>query len=152
MLTNSRSLVATVMFFVLWAPSSAMQPAGITVAMALHSQESGAGAPQGKLSVPAKEMAGRCITMVSPTYPQNLGGPAKASTVVVRAVIRKSGGVSPMRAISGEPALETAATNAVRLWRYKPFTRDGEPIDVTTDIVVDFAPGTPGGMVTHPNR
>jgi periplasmic protein TonB len=101
--------------------------------------------------VPAETMAGHCLTMVSPQYPQT-EAPLKPSTVVVRVVISKSGTASPVRVVSGEPSLETEAMNAVRLWRYKPFMRDDEPIDVTTDVRVDFDPAKPGGLVTHPNR
>ena len=50
------------------------------------------------------------------------------------------------------PALETEAMNVVRLWRYKPYSREGEAVDVTTDIQVDFDPAKPGGVVTHPNH
>ena len=89
--------------------------------------------------------------MVSPQYPQT-GAPLKPSTVIVRVVISKSGTVSPVRVVSGEPSLETEAMNAVRLWRYKPFMRDDEPIDVSTDDPCRLRPGKAGGIVTHPNR
>ena len=105
-------------------------------------------APLGKLNVPAKLMASRCITMVSPDYPPGLD--RKAASVVVRVVIWKSGDVSPMRVISGQPSLEAEAMNAVRLWHYRPYVREGEPLDVTTDVEVDFDPRRPGGMVSHP--
>ena len=42
--------------------------------------------------------------------------------------------------------------DAVRLWHYKPFLRDGQPMDVSTDIRVDFDPQQPGGVVTHPHH
>jgi TonB family protein len=132
-----RLLVATTVFFAMSSPAKAMQ--------------SGTGASLGKLNVPAETMAGHCLTMVSPQYPQ-IEAPLKPSTVVVRVVISKSGTVSPVRVVSGEPSLETEAMNAVRLWHYKPFMRDDEPIDVTTDVRVDFDPAKPGGLVTHPNR
>ena len=125
------------MFFALSSPAKAMQ--------------SGTGASLGRLNVPAETMAGHCLTMVSPQYPQ-AGPPLKPSTVVVRVVISKSGTVAPVRVVSGEPSLETEAMNAERLWRYKPFMRDDEPIDVSTDIRVDFDPAKRGGIVTHPNR
>jgi protein TonB len=124
-------------FFALSSPAKAMQ--------------SGTGASLGRLNVPAETMAGHCLTMVSPQSPQ-AGAPLKPSTVIVRVVISKSGTVAPVRVVSGEPSLETEAMNAVRLWRYKPFMRDDEPIDVSTDIRVDFDPAKRGGIVTHPNR
>jgi TonB family protein len=129
-----------------------MRPSTISSAIGLHLQESGAGAPLGKLNVPPEKMAALCVTMVSPIYPKIAGDAQTTSTVVVRAVIWKSGSVSPMRVVSGQPSLQAAAMNAIRLWRYKPFTQDGAPVDVTTDIQVDFVPGKPGGMVTHPNK
>ena len=132
-----RLLVTTTVFVALSSPARAMQ--------------SGTGASLGKLNVPAETMAGHCLTMVSPQYPQT-AAPLKPSTVVVRVVISKFGTVSPVRVVSGDPSLETEAMNAVRLWRYKPFMRDDEPIDVTTDVRVDFDPAKPGGLVTHPNR
>jgi protein TonB len=93
-------------------------------------------------------MAGHCITMVSP---QNAGAEA-LSTVVVRVVVSASGKVVPVSVVSGAPALEAEAMNAVRLWRYRPFVRDGAPVDVMTDVRVIFEPGKPGGMVSHPNH
>ena len=145
-------LLASVVFSHLPDPASAMGLAAIASGRALHLQESAAVAPLGKLNVPPKAMAGNCITMVSPTYPQITDDSPKASSVIVRAVIWKSGNVSPMQAISGPSSLQDEAMNTVRLWRYKPFVRDGETLDVTTDIRVDFDPATPGGVVTHPNH
>lgn len=132
--------------------AGALRPAAARPASGLYMQESGAGAPLGKLNVPSKVMGGHCITMVSPSFPQTADDAPKASTVLVRVVIWKSGNVTPMRVVSGDPALETEAMNAVRLWRYKPYFRDGEAVDVTTDIQVDFDPAKPGGVVTHPNH
>ena len=132
--------------------ASAMGPSDVRSAGALYLQESSAGAPLGKLNVSPRVMAGHCITMVSPSFPQTEDGVPKASTVLVRVVIWKSGNVTPMRVVSGDPALETEAMNSVRLWRYKPYSRDGEAVDVTTDLQVDFDPAKPGGVVTHPNH
>jgi TonB family protein len=132
--------------------ASALRPATMRSASTLYLQESGAGAPLGKLNVPADVMAGHCITMVSPIYPATAGDSRVAATLLVRVVIWKSGDVSPMRVVSGPTGLEDEAMNAVRQWHYKPFLRDGEPIDVTTEIQVNFDPGKPGGIVTHPRR
>jgi protein TonB len=105
-------------------------------------------AQDGKPTVAPEVMAGRCLTMVSP---QNTGSEV-LSAVVVRVVVSASGKVVPVRVVSGAPALEAEAMNAVRLWRYRPFVRDGVPVDVMTDVRVIFEPGKPGGMVSHPNH
>jgi periplasmic protein TonB len=102
----------------------------------------------GKLIVAPQVMVGRCITMVSPEST----GTTVISTVVVRVVISASGKVLPVRVISGAPALESEAMNAVRLWRYRPFLREDSPVDVVTDVKVTFEPGKPGGFVSHPNH
>jgi len=145
-------LIAGTMFCVFAGQSDAMPPATIHFAGTAYLQESGAGAPLGKLAVAPEVMEGHCITKLSPVYPQADGTARKKATVVVRAVIWKSGSVSPVRVVSGDSSLEAQATNAVRLWRYKPFLRDGEPMDVTTDISVDFDPQTQGGLITHPKH
>jgi TonB family protein len=146
------ALLASVVFPLLPQSASALRPVIIGAGSGLYVQESGAGAPLGKLNVPARAMGGHCITMVSPTFPQTTEGDAKKSTVLVRVVIWKSGSVTPMRVVSGDPALENEAMNVVRLWQYKPYSRGGEALDVTTDIEVEFDPAKPGGIVTHPTH
>jgi TonB family protein len=146
-------LIASTTFCVLAGQSRAMPPAAIrSASTSAYLQESGAGAPLGKLVVAPEVMEGHCITKVSPVYPQTDGTPRTKAIVVVRVVVWKSGSVSPVRVVSGDSSLEAQATNAVRLWRYKPFLRDGEAMDVTTDISVDFDPQTQGGMITHPKH
>jgi len=150
---DCRLLLGSIVFSLLSNPVRAMlQPPAVRSANAFYLQDRAAGTSLGKLNVPADKMAGRCITMVSPNYPQTAGDPAAVTSVVVRVVIWKSGSVSPLRVISGPPLLEGEAMNAVRLWRYKPYTRDGEALDVTTDLRVDFDPAKPGGTVTHPHN
>jgi TonB family protein len=141
--------IASTTFCVLAGQSRLMPAAAIRSAGTAYLQESGTGAPLGKLIVAPGVMEGHCITKVTPVYPQADVTSRTKATVVVRVVIWKSGDVSPMRVVSGPASLEDEAMNAVRLWHYKPFVRDGEPIDVTTEIRVNFDPGKPGGIVTH---
>ncbi len=88
-----RLLFACIVLFVPRSPAMAVPPAGTPSALFL--QESGAGAPLGKLNVSAEVMAGHCLTMVSPTYPRLTDDSPKATSVIVRVVIWKSGIVSP---------------------------------------------------------
>jgi TonB family protein len=130
----------------------AMRPATVRSSGALYLQDGVAGTPLGKLNVPPGKMAARCITMISPNYPQTTSDSPATASVVVRVVIWKSGNVSPLRVIAGPAFLETEAMNVVRLWRYRPFlSEEGEPLDVTTDVQVNFDSRKPGGTVTHPH-
>jgi periplasmic protein TonB len=144
-------LIAGMTLCVLAGQASAL-PAGLRSAGQAYLQDSAAGAPQGKPFVAAEVMDGHCITRVSPLYPQTGETPRNRATVVVRVVISRSGGVSPVRFVSGDNALEAEAMNAVRLWRYKPFVRNGEVMDVTTDVSVVFDPQIQGGMISHPKH
>jgi protein TonB len=40
--------------------------------------------------------------------------------------------------ISGPQMLQSAAVEAVRNWRYKPYLLNGEPTEVETQITVNF--------------
>ena len=145
-------LLASVVFPLLPGSTSAMSSSAVLSLGDLYLQDSAAGAPLGKLNVSPAVMAGHCLTMVSPTYPPTVGDSPTAAIVVVRAVIWKSGNVTPLRAISGPQELQDEAMNTLRQWRYKPYARDGGPLDVTTDIQVEFDPAKPGGVVTHPSH
>jgi periplasmic protein TonB len=46
--------------------------------------------------------------------------------------------VDSLQLISGDPLLAQAAADAVKQWRYKPYSRDGEAIDFQTRVSVDF--------------
>jgi periplasmic protein TonB len=91
------------------------------------------------------------LTMVSPHFPvqkQAQGG----QVVVLQVVVRHTGAVNPIHIVSGNPSLESEAMDAVRLWRYRPYVEDGQPIDVMTNVKVDFVPGKQAGMVSHPGH
>lgn len=115
-------------------------------------QQNDAGASDGRLFVRGSVMAGYCTTMVSPNYPPGARGESGPAVVTLRATIRKSGTVSPISIVSGPHELESAAMDAVRLWRYKPYLKDDQPVDVTTEIQVEFHPGRLGGVITHPRK
>jgi periplasmic protein TonB len=114
-------------------------------------QDGAGSAPAGRKVVPASAMTGSCLTMVSPRFP--LEAQAQGTQVVVlQVVVRQTGAVNPIHMVSGNPSLEMEAMDAVRLWRYRPYTEDGQPIDVMTNVRVEFIPGKQGGLVSHPGH
>ena len=114
-------------------------------------QDGGGAAPAGRKIVPASTMNAQLLTMVSPHFP--VQKQAQGSQVVVlQVVVRHTGAVNPIHIVSGNPSLESEAMDAVRLWRYRPYVEDGQPIDVMTNVKVDFVPGKQAGMVSHPGH
>ena len=43
--------------------------------------------------------------------------------------------------MSGHPMLVQAAIDAVKQWRYRPYILNGRPIEVETEITVNFRLG-----------
>jgi TonB family protein len=64
-------------------------------------------------------------------------------TVGVEVTISASGDVSSVGRIIGDPTLGEAAAQAVRDWKYRPFLKDGVPIEVVTVQVVEFRTSPP---------
>lgn len=81
---------------------------------------------------------GLLIRQVRPQYPELARNALVQGIVVLHAVIGQDGTVRDLRLISGHPLLVAAAIDAVRQWRYRPYTLNGEPVDVDTTIQVNF--------------
>jgi TonB family protein len=54
-------------------------------------------------------------------------------------VIDKSGAVRDVKVLKGLPfGLDQAAADAVRRWRFRPGTLNGQPVDVLFNLTVNF--------------
>jgi protein TonB len=58
--------------------------------------------------------------------------------VLLQAQISKEGTIANLRLISGPPELAPAAIKAVQKWRYRPYLEMGQPVEVETQIPVNF--------------
>lgn len=74
-----------------------------------------------------------------PIYPEEAKANSITGPVVMEAVVNRDGSVGRLRVVSGDPALRRAAVEAVSAWRYRPYLLNGEPVDVSTTISVDFS-------------
>lgn len=86
-------------------------------------------------------LEGSLIRRVQPVYPPLARMEHIQGAVVVVAIIGKAGAMERVQAISGHPMLIPAAVDAVSQWRYKPYILNGEPIEVETQITVNFILG-----------
>ena len=84
---------------------------------------------------------GLLIKRVQPLYPANAIAAHAQGAVEIEATIDKEGNVLNPKVLKGNPILAAAALNAVRQWRYKPYYLDGEPIEIQTQITVNFKTG-----------
>jgi protein TonB len=81
---------------------------------------------------------GNLIRRVQPTYPSPARAAGIQGQVTLTAIISKTGEIESLRVISGHPFLVRAAQDAVHQWRYRPYILNGEPIEVETQITVNF--------------
>jgi protein TonB len=81
---------------------------------------------------------GLLIKRVQPRYPQNALAMRVQGSVLLQATINKEGNISNLKTISGDAVLARAASEAVKQWRYKPYYLNGEPVDIETQITVNF--------------
>jgi TonB family protein len=81
---------------------------------------------------------GRLIDNPRPVYPQEARRLGLQGTVLLSAVIGKDGSVMAVQTVSGPPILAGAAEDAVRKWKYTPSTINGQPVQVATQIKLNF--------------
>jgi len=92
-----------------------------------------------RMRIASRVAEANLIHDVAPTYPPEAGRARIEGTVVLLAVIGKDGSVQNVRVESGLPVLAQAAIDAVKQWRYKPYLLNGEPIEVDSQITINFA-------------
>jgi TonB family protein len=94
--------------------------------------------PPGAIRVGGNTQQAKLISQAKPVYP-SLAKQAHISGVVrLSALIGKDGGVKNLTLLSGHPLLIEAAMDAVREWRYETTLLNGAPVEVLTQIDVNF--------------
>jgi periplasmic protein TonB len=81
---------------------------------------------------------GLLVKEVRPIYPIAARQMRVEGPVQLEATIDKEGSISDVKVLSGNRMLTTAAVEAVRHWKYKPYYLNGTPIEIQTEITVDF--------------
>ena len=81
---------------------------------------------------------GNLIYRVQPMYLPLAREARIEGTVEMRAIISKTGSIENLTVLHGHAMLVSAAVEAVKRWRYRPYLLNNEPIEVETDITVNF--------------
>ena len=91
-----------------------------------------------KIRVGGNVQQNKLLVQTHPVYPPEAKAARIQGTVTLEATIGKDGKIENLQVLSGEPVLATAALDAVRSWQYSTTLLNGDPVEVVTNIDVNF--------------
>jgi len=95
-------------------------------------------APPQTLKLSQGVSQGLILKKVQPEYPAQARQMRLEGKVELLANVSKTGSITAVKQFSGDGILGRAAIDAVRQWKYKPYYLNGEPIEIQTQITVNF--------------
>jgi TonB family protein len=81
---------------------------------------------------------GLLVKKTQPVYPASALQMHIEGAVELTATISKNGDISAVKIVSGDPRLARAAVDAVKQWKYKPYLLNGEPVEIQTQVTMNF--------------
>ncbi len=81
---------------------------------------------------------GLLLKRVQPVYPPLARQLKVEGLVQLQASIGKDGSVTSLKLLSGDALLTHSAIEAVKQWKYKPYSVNGEPVEMQTLVTVNF--------------
>jgi TonB family protein len=90
------------------------------------------------LSISQGVSQGLLLKKVQPAYPSSALRMRTEGAVKLLATIGKTGNVTEVKVVSGEPLLTQSAVEAVKQWKYKPYLLNGDPVEIQTEISINF--------------
>jgi TonB family protein len=94
--------------------------------------------PPARIRVGGNVQQTKLVSQPIPTYPPEAKEARIQGVVKLNATIAKDGTMQHLDVISGHPLLIPAALDAVRQWVYEPTLLNGQPVEVVTEIDVNF--------------
>jgi len=91
-----------------------------------------------RIRVPGETEEGRLTFQSKPDYPLLAQTARVQGTVRLKAIIGQDGAIQELKVLSGHPLLIKSAMDAVSKWRYQPSLVKGEPVEVETEIDVNY--------------
>src|SRR5438270_5406355 len=79
---------------------------------------------------------------VDPSYPMLAKQMKVQGAVVLQALIGTDGLIQDLRVLSGPAILASAAREAVKQWRFKPYLQNGQAVETEAKITVNFTIST----------
>jgi protein TonB len=97
--------------------------------------------PAKPLPVSTGVYAGSLLSPIRPIYPAIARAAGISGTVIVEAIISKTGTIESLNVVSGPEMLRRAALDAIRTAHYRPYLLNGEPTEIQTTFTVNFKIG-----------
>jgi periplasmic protein TonB len=91
-----------------------------------------------RIRVGGQVESAKLIFQPKPEYPLLAKMARIQGAVRLEAIISKDGTIQDLKVLSGHPLLVKSALEAVQRWRYQPTLLNGEPVEVVTEIDVNF--------------
>jgi periplasmic protein TonB len=88
--------------------------------------------------ISGREMGKKVTHREKPDYPPEAVSKHIEGTVRLKLIIGTDGAPRQLQVISGQPLLVKAALDAVRKWRWEPTTINEQPVEVVTEVDVNF--------------
>jgi len=123
------------------APVSTPPTLSIQVMQTVPSDPSVQAVPGGPVRISGGVASGMILSKVNPVYPEIAKSAHVQGSVVLHALISKTGTVESLDVISGAEMLRASARDAVMQWKYKPYLLNGQPTEVEANITVNFSLG-----------
>lgn len=95
--------------------------------------------PSSPLLVSEEIATSRLVHRVEPQYPKSAIENHIQGQVVLVVEVNREGAVHGVHVLSGNPLLASVAADAVRLWRFQTYLRNGQPTDFESHITLNFA-------------
>jgi TonB family protein len=91
-----------------------------------------------EVQVPAEEMQKLLVHKVDPEYPAAARQEKLQGVILLDVVVGRDGSVLETRAMNGPDVLAQAAMEALRWWKFEPYSVQGKPAVVETTVAVEF--------------
>ena len=92
------------------------------------------------VSLPEATVRGLLVQQADPVYPDTAKG--QQGTVVLAVLIGRDGTVQDAKFLQGSLAFARSAIDAVKQWKFKPYTMNGRAVSVQTLLTLSFKPGS----------
>jgi periplasmic protein TonB len=84
------------------------------------------------------EALGAVADKVQPDYPSAARQLKIEGSVELEALVAETGSVEKVSILSGNPVLTRPASEALRKWRFRPFTAQGKPTKALAPVTFSF--------------